>query len=310
MDKVVISIIIPTYNHEQYIQQAIESALNQECSYSYEILIGDDCSTDRTKEICQYYTKHPGIQLLSHQQNLGLINNYRSLFSASNGDYIAILEGDDFWEKNKLAEQIAYLEAHPNYGFIHSNAYLLFENGNKTLLHDNPLTPREYTYKEIFTSNRIAAVTVCFRKELLQYTDLDRFESLGFKTIDLPLWLEFAQHVKLAYIDKPLATYRITANAISNNRSIIKRTEFETSNRSILEYYSQKFPTPGIDQRFILEKFYVKMYYSILYYGTFADMKIFSGVDIPLARFKRLAIKSRYIFVLYKVILKLFYKRV
>jgi glycosyltransferase involved in cell wall biosynthesis len=82
MERVTISVIIPTYNHEQYIGQAIESALHQVCNHSYEIIIGDDCSTDRTLEICQNYGRNPSVRILSHPRNLGLISNYRALFAA------------------------------------------------------------------------------------------------------------------------------------------------------------------------------------------------------------------------------------
>jgi hypothetical protein len=179
---------------------------------------------------------------------------------------------------------------------VHNNSHLLFENGSKDLVHKTP-SALEDTYKDIFTKNRIVAVTVCFRKDLLQYADLDQFESRGFRTIDLPLWLEFSQHASLAYIDQPLATFRFTEKSISNNRSI-------------LEYYSEKYPVPGLDQRFILEKFNLKMYYSILYYGTFDDLRILSKEYLPLTRFKLLALKSKCLFQFYKGLVKLFYKRV
>jgi len=310
MDKVVVSVIIPTYNHEQLIEQAIESALRQECNFPFEVIIGNDCSTDRTGELCERYTGQPGVKLLSHPENLGLLKNYRTLFSECAGKYIAILEGDDFWEKNKLAEQIAFLEANPEYGFIHSNAFLQFDHKHKTL-HDHTLASSgEFTYRDIFTDNRIAAVTVCFRKELLQHADLDRFESLNFKTIDLPLWLEFSQHGRLAYINKSLATFRISETSISNNRSVQKRKEFEKSNRSILNYYSQKYPMEGLDQLFMDEKFNLKMFYIYLYYGTYSDMKTLRDASIPVSGLKLLATRCWLLFLLYKLFVRIFYNRV
>lgn len=310
MDKVIVSVIIPTYNNEQYITQALESAIHQSCQYPYEIIIGDDASTDGTGEICRCFAAHPKVRLISHRQNLGLIGNYRSLFSASNGKYIAILEGDDYWDRSKLAEQISFLETHPDYGLLHSNGHMLFDNGKTALIHRKSIIPGELTYRDLFARNRITSVTACFRKDLLQHVDLACFESLGFKTIDYPLWLEFAQHTRFAYMNRPLATYRITAGSISNSSSIEQRKQFEESNRSILEFYSQKYPTPGFDQQFILEKFNKKMFYSILCCGTFTDQKMLSEEHLHLIRIKTLALKSRLIFLLYKGIIRLFYNRV
>lgn len=310
MGKVIVSVIIPTYNHKLYIKKAIESALDQECDFPYEIIVGDDYSTDGTGEICKQYERDPRVSVLSYRHNLGLIANYRSLFSASIGKYIAILEGDDYWEKNKLAEQITFLENHPDVGLVHSNGYLLFENGKSHMVHKKSKIPGELTYWDLINSNKIVAVTACFKRDLLQYVDLNRFESLGFKTIDYPLWLEFIQHTRMAFINKSLATYRITADSISNHKSIEKRTAFEESNRSILEYYCKKYPVSQFDQRFILEKFHKKMYYLILYCGTFKDQDMLSMEYLHLPPFKRFALRSKILFLLYQRMVKLFYNRV
>lgn len=310
MEKIVVSVIVPAYNHEQYIAQSLESAIHQTFEQTYEILIGDDCSTDRTGEICRQYADHPKVRLISHDQNIGLIQNYRSLFSASRGRYIAILEGDDYWEKNKLTQQISFLEAHPEYGFLHSNGYFLHEPGKKTLIHNKARIPQDLTYGDLIQSNRIAAVTACFKRDLLQFADLEKFESLGFRTMDYPLWLEFAQHTRMGYLNLPLATYRITAGSISNNRSFEKRKQFEESNRSILEFYSEKYPVDELNPGFIQTKYNTKLFYAILDCGTFADQKILSEEYLPLGRIKTLALRSRLIFSLYRVIIRLFYKRV
>ncbi|MFH0756469.1 MAG: glycosyltransferase [Bacteroidota bacterium] len=310
MEKMVVSVIVPAYNHGQYIAQSLESAIHQTFEQDYEIIIGDDCSTDHTGEICRRYADHPKIRLISHDQNIGLIQNYRSLFSASRGRYIAILEGDDYWEENKLAEQISFLEAHPECGFLHSNGYFLFENGRRKLIHREAGIPQELSYGDLIKSNRIAAVTACFRRDLLQFADLERFESLGFRTMDYPLWLEFAQHTRMGFLNLPLATYRITAGSISNNRSFEKRRQFEASNRSILEFYSKKYPVAGLNPEFIQTKYNTKLFYAILDCGTFADQKMLSEEYLHLGRIKTLALRCRLIFSLYRVIIRLFYKRV
>lgn len=310
MKVVDISIVIPAYNHAKYIEQAVDSALAQDCPFSFEILIGDDCSTDETAEVCMKYQGNEQVKLISHPENLGLIKNYRSLFSVSKGKYIAILEGDDFWDLRKLSEQITFLKTNPEYGFIHSNAYFLYDSGRKKLVHNNDFNLEGEVYTEIFKANRIVAVTVCFRKELLDFIDFDSFESCGFKTLDFPLWLEFSMHTRLAYINKPLACYRITSESISNNKSFVRRKEFEESNRAIRNFYFRKYPVEGIDKFFIERNYNTKLYYLALRYGSYSDIRELKGKEAALSRFKKLAIENRIIFILFKLALKIFYVRI
>jgi glycosyltransferase involved in cell wall biosynthesis len=166
MKDVLISIIIPTYNHEAYIEHAIESALNQKHDYPFEIIVGDDCSTDRTNKICRAYYHNNLIKLIDSETNTGLLENYTRLFSACTGKYIAILEGDDFWHENKLSEQISFLENNSDYGFVHSNAFLLFENNKTSLAHKHSFSLAGDVYNDLFTQNKIVSITVCFRKSL------------------------------------------------------------------------------------------------------------------------------------------------
>ena len=119
-----LDVIMPAYNHEQFIAQAIESVLMQECSYHYRLIIGEDCSTDGTRLICQQFAdQYPErILLIGHESNSGIAQNYKSLFEAASAKYIAILEGDDYWtDKHKLQKQIQILESDGDIGLVHGN---------------------------------------------------------------------------------------------------------------------------------------------------------------------------------------------
>ena len=93
-----ISILMPTYNHEKYIAQAIESALMQKTDFKWELLIHDDCSTDSTLSIARLYSeKHPDkIKLFTETKNQGLMKSYKKLIETSKGKYLAVLESDDY----------------------------------------------------------------------------------------------------------------------------------------------------------------------------------------------------------------------
>ena len=110
-----VSVLMPTYNHEPFIAQAIESFLAQQTSFEIELLINDDCSTDNTYQVALGYAqKHPQIKLFKQTTNQGLLPNYKFLLQQAQGEYLAVLESDDYWiDENKLQKQVDYLDAHP-----------------------------------------------------------------------------------------------------------------------------------------------------------------------------------------------------
>ncbi|MDR2836304.1 MAG: glycosyltransferase [Bacteroidales bacterium] len=118
-----VSVAIITYNHEKYISETIESILMQRTNFQLEIVIGEDCSTDNTSKIClEYQKKYPDtIKLLSCNENRGFRQNTFNTFSNCKGEYIAFLEGDDFWtDENKLQKQVDVLNdiAYQKYNLI------------------------------------------------------------------------------------------------------------------------------------------------------------------------------------------------
>lgn len=111
-----ISVWMITFNHRPYIRQAVESVLAQRTSFPFEIVIGDDCSTDGTREILlALAAEHPGrLRLLLHERNIGMIANQNAVFAACRGHYIAMLEGDDYWtDPRKLQVQAEAMDSLP-----------------------------------------------------------------------------------------------------------------------------------------------------------------------------------------------------
>lgn len=115
--KMLVSVCMITYNHEDYIKQSIEGVLLQKCNFSFELVIGEDCSTDNTRQICEEYSaKYPQINLLSSESNLGMMPNFVRTLGACSSKYIALCEGDDYWtDPKKLQKQVDFLETNPAY---------------------------------------------------------------------------------------------------------------------------------------------------------------------------------------------------
>jgi len=127
-NKIIVSVAMVTYNHEKYIREALDSILMQIVDFKYEVIIGDDCSSDNTGSILQEYEKkyQDIFKIIYRNVNIGPTKNIYDVFLHCNGDYIAQLEGDDFWDDpQKLQKQVEFLELNKEYiGSAHSCSVL------------------------------------------------------------------------------------------------------------------------------------------------------------------------------------------
>ena len=136
MKEIMLSILVPTYNHERYIVQALESVRMQKTEYLYEVLVGEDCSTDNTRQILKEYERlHPNFLTVfyrDHNMNHEKIRNSRDLSEKAKGKYVITLEGDDYWiDEYKIQKQIDFLEKHNDYIAVAHRCMVVDENSNK-----------------------------------------------------------------------------------------------------------------------------------------------------------------------------------
>jgi glycosyltransferase involved in cell wall biosynthesis len=126
-----VSVIMPSYNHAQYISEAIESVLEQNIR-DIELIIIDDCSRDNSKEIILNYRKKDArIRTIFHEQNLGIAKTYNDGLDAAEGKYVAILDSDDVWRRNKLERQLSILEANEDL-IVWSEGRIIDRDGKST----------------------------------------------------------------------------------------------------------------------------------------------------------------------------------
>jgi len=121
MTEPLVSVTVITYNHIPFIAQAIEGVLQQETTFPFELVIGEDCSTDGTRGIvCEYQKKYPEIiRVITADKNVGRTQNFYRTIKVCRGKYIAFCDGDDYWHRpDKLQNQGDYLEAHPECGLV------------------------------------------------------------------------------------------------------------------------------------------------------------------------------------------------
>jgi len=220
-----VSVCMITYNHEAYIAQAIESVMMQETNFGYELVIGEDYSTDRTREICmEYGKKYPNkIRLILNERNLGPKANFIRTWSMCNCQYIAILEGDDYWVAfGKLQKQVDFLDSHPEYLICFTRTICFDEDTKKGVYF---LPPEKYqkealTIEELLQCNFIPNCSVMYRKGL--FKEFPNWYS-SIEIGDWPIHLMNAEHGKIGYLDEVMATYRIHSRSYSASKTLIDK---------------------------------------------------------------------------------------
>ena len=172
-----VSVAMLTFNHASYIAKAIESALMQKTTFPIKLVIAEDCSTDNTREIVMaYQKKNPEkIKVILQNYNVGFQKNNKDLFSNLEGKYVAALEGDDYWiDPYKMQKQVDFLEAHPEYGMVHSDYHICYvpENVIEKNIHTHRKTNLiddcfDRYWGMIGYRLAIKTLTVCFRTEYI-----------------------------------------------------------------------------------------------------------------------------------------------
>ncbi|TXK49865.1 glycosyltransferase [Pontibacter qinzhouensis] len=214
-----VSICMITYNHEPYIQQAVEGIMMQETNFDYELVIGEDCSTDKTREIVKNLkAKFPDkIKLLLPEHNLGMMKNFIETFQSCSGKYIALCEGDDYWTDTfKLQKQVDFLDQNAEFSISFHRVIQKNEVTGREELSNKGQKPIS-TLEDLFKKNFLCTASCVFRHGLFKECP-DFFYNTGAG--DWVLHMLNAAHGKIAYSDEVMAVYRIhTGGAIFNATS-------------------------------------------------------------------------------------------
>lgn len=242
-----ISVAIITYNQEKFISQTLESILSQKHSCTYEIIIGDDCSTDRNREIIESYReKYPEIiKPIYNQNNLGLIKNYFNVMAQCRGKYIMQCAGDDWWLPEKLSIQVDFMETHPDIGMCYGKAQTYIDGKKK---YGKKFGEKRESFESLLGGNTIPAVTACFRRDLLERY-LEDINPLGKNWLmeDYPLWLWFSHESRICFIDKIQAIYRVLSESASHSMDIEKALMITESYTDIKNFFYRKYVNSNED---------------------------------------------------------------
>jgi len=234
-----VSICIVTYNHEKYISQCILSVLNQQADFKFEIIIGDDASTDKTSKIIAELEKSNKeiIRILHHKKNIGASRNYITTHNAASGKYIAHLDGDDFWLPGKLKSQIDFFNRHPECSAVYSNAVVIDKFEKRIGTFNKKVQDTFDTSYLLERGNFLNASSLIYRSNLREKILPSNGEFLDYK-----IHLRCSAYGALGYINKPFVAYRSlpTGTALNATQKVI-RLYWE----AIKENYRINQPSPS-----------------------------------------------------------------
>lgn len=223
-----VSVRLQAYQHEKYIAQALDSVLAQKVDFRYEIVVGDDFSKDRTREIAEEYEqKHPGVvRVLKRtkgdaydlkRQEVGRLYNFINIIENCKGKYVALLDGDDYWcDPYKLQKQVDFMENNPEYVTISNNAFVYDDDdptGKYTLLRDHLPAETDFDTSRLMKGNPTATLTVLFRNNVLKEIPDIYYKGTGG---DRRYMLMLSQYGKGKFINQATGVYRIHSGGVTN----------------------------------------------------------------------------------------------
>lgn len=244
MNNPLVSIAVLTYNHEKFIQQAIDSFLTQKTNFDFEIIIGDDASLDHTQDILSKYQKeHPSkFKITYHSENIGMIPNFIQTIENCSGKYIAFCEGDDYWlDETKLQKQVDFLEKNEEFSICFHEAKIFDEESQ--VLKDDFITINDksiYDISDLVKGNFMHTPSVMIRNN---FTLPKWFYDLPIG--DWPLYLFQVKDKKIKKLDNAMAAYRIhNQSAWSSKKSLYKISRTIT----VMDIISKHIPLSNQDK--------------------------------------------------------------
>lgn len=219
-----VTVLLVTYNQERYLGEALDSLLLQDIDGGVNVVVADDASSDGTLRVLEPYRyKDPrfSFTVLDHAANRGITRNYQRAFAACRTEYVAVLEGDDYWTSpGKLRTQRAYLDEHPDSPMCGVN-YLIYEESKGTF---TPRTPPGHSTRLLTAQDQIADnlasnfSTCMYRAEALHALPTALFETTSYDWI---VNICVGQLGRIGFIEEPMSVYRLHPGGVWTSTSYV-----------------------------------------------------------------------------------------
>ena len=241
------SVHLITYNNEAFIRETLDSILNQELDFNYEIVVGDDCSDDATLQIIRDYSgTNPGLfKIEQNQSQLGILKNFKATLDRCRGTYVFPIAGDDYFSTND-ALQTMYnaINTSDGIGFTDCgfDEYKIKEQKKNSFVNRTNILLPERTYKKKILLGQIPPLGFCYnRKLLMQLVDFEGYINQGTEIDDYPLQVDLVMNSNFKRINKSLLVYRIHDQSYSHQQNFDKQLNANKEMKRLFDHFSVKY---------------------------------------------------------------------
>lgn len=241
-----VSVVMITYGQENYIRQAVEGVLMQECNFEVELIISNDCSLDNTdaviRDVLNSHPKSYWIKYILHKENKGMMPNFINALQQCDGKYIALCDGDDYWTDSlKLQRQVDFLEANLDYALCFHPCQFLYHKEEKLILSNQLLRDikYEYTINNLLSYWGIPTASMVFRNDkCLNFPDWFSNVASG----DIALVMMYFEKGKFKLLEEYMSVYRITEDGVSKSHINYRMIYYRAKLYCYLnEYFEHKY---------------------------------------------------------------------
>lgn len=225
-----LSVLLVTYNHEKYLSQALDALFSQVLEGPIELVIADDGSSDSTLDILKEYESKDDrfvFNYLEFTGNLGITKNYQRSFAACSGEYVAVLEGDDYWSGPfKLSRQIEFLDNHWECSLCSVN-YFVYEEDRSQF---TPRIPAGTGYKlvgarDLIADNLVGNFSTCmYRKSALDDLPAALFD---IRSYDWIVNICIARSSLIGFLEEPMSVYRLHSKGVWTQTSHVNQLKIQ-----------------------------------------------------------------------------------
>jgi GT2 family glycosyltransferase len=268
-----VSVLIPVYNAEEYIEECLDSLVDQTFE-DFEVVVVDDASEDRTPEILSRYEKnHAFINSFRNEKNKGVVRSRNKAFSRADdsSEYFAIMDSDDVVKPTRLEQQVSFLDAKESYGVVGSNTNIIDENGNIIGRRSYPETHEEILSSALVASP-FAQPSVMIRSAALH--QVGTYNEDYERSQDYELWFRLLKVTKGHNIQEPLTAYRLSETqgkqtqlkrTLWNTIKIQQKHLFDPSFRSFISFFAHlaHYPLLLLPNALVLWVFKMARYESV-----------------------------------------------
>lgn len=242
-----LSVALISYNNDQYISETLNSLVTQKCTFKYEIVVGDDCSTDNTFEIIKsYYNQYPKIfKIQKNSIQVGILKNFKNTIDRCLGKYVFNFDGDDVVKsKYALQKLVDTFNKNPGLGFVDSgyDKYFVSKNLTKPYVNKNTIRASKIDYKNYIFLGKIIPIGACFNRELLlKYVDFETYLEKKISIEDYPTLVDMVANTDFDRIDESLFTYRIHDKSYSFNNGLERYLFLREQMLNLFNYFKIKY---------------------------------------------------------------------